>query len=173
SLKDTVPTDKIVALRGGWGLFRKGYAGEILLRLTYKAYVEDEEDEKAETVTIDTDISDDELSDDLEQAAATYGQRVNDFASGTNREAFMDVLAALLVSEEFQGIVASETSNAKYPTDVKNSESTDTSRGAKSAPDTSNSESGSRGQVLLWLAVITSVSILITFDVGGSSIFNP
>ncbi|KAI3694096.1 hypothetical protein L1987_77056 [Smallanthus sonchifolius] len=173
SLKDTVPTDKIVALRGGWGLYRKGYAGEILLRLTYKAYVEDEEDEKTETVTTDIDASDDELSDDLEQAAATYGQRVNDFPSGTSKEAFMDVLAALLVSEEFQGIVASETSNAKYPTDVKNSESTETSPGVISAPDISNSEGVSRGQVLLWLAVITSISILITLDVGGSSIFNP
>ena len=85
SLKDTVPTDKIVALRGGWGLFRKGNAGEILLRLTYKAYVEDEEDEKIETVTTVIDVSDDELSD-LEQAAATYGQRVNDFSSGTSNQ---------------------------------------------------------------------------------------
>ncbi|KAJ0573300.1 putative C2 domain, synaptotagmin-like mitochondrial-lipid-binding domain, C2 domain superfamily [Helianthus annuus] len=173
SLKDTVPTDKIVALRGGWGLFRKGYAGEILLRLTYKAYVEDEEDERTEAVTTDNDLSDDELSDDLEQAAATYGQRVNDFSSGANKEAFMDVLAALLVSEEFQGIVASETSNAKYPTDVKNSESTETSRDVVSAPDNSNSVNSSRGQVLFWLVVITTISILITFDVGGSSIFNP
>ncbi|MFS7944184.1 putative C2 domain, synaptotagmin-like mitochondrial-lipid-binding domain, C2 domain superfamily [Helianthus anomalus] len=173
SLKDTVPTDKIVALRGGWGLFRKGYAGEILLRLTYKAYVEDEEDEKTEAVTTDNDLSDDELSDDLEQAAATYGQRVNDFSSGANKEAFLDVLAALLVSEEFQGIVASETSNAKYPTDVKNSVSTETSRDVVSAPDNSNSENSSRGQVLFWLVAITTISILITFDVGGSSIFNP
>ncbi|KAL8208175.1 hypothetical protein R6Q57_007587 [Mikania cordata] len=173
SLKDTVPTDKIVALRGGWGLYRKGYAGEILLRLTYKAYVEDEEDEKTETVTTYTDVSDDELYDDLEQAAYTYKQRVNDYSNGTNKEAFMDVLAALLVSEEFQGIVASETSNTKYPTDVKNSDSIETSRGATSAPVISNSESGSRGQVLFWLTVITTISILITLDVGGSSIFNP
>lgn len=169
SLKDTVPTDKIVALRGGWGLFRKGYAGEILLRLTYKAYVEDEEDEKIETVIKNIDASDDELFD-LEQAAATYGQRVNDM---TSKEAFMDVLAALLVSEEFQGIVASETTNAKSSNDVKNSESTETSRGDISAPDVSNTESSSRGQVLFWLAVITSISILIALNVGDSSIFNP
>ncbi|XP_071702314.1 synaptotagmin-2 isoform X1 [Rutidosis leptorrhynchoides] len=172
SLKDTVPTDKIVALRGGWGLFRKRNAGEILLRLTYKAYVEDEEDEKIEPVTTDVDVSDDELSD-LEQAAATYGQRVNDFSSGTSKEAFMDVLAALLVSEEFQGIVASETANAKYATDVKNSESIDTSRGEVVGPENSSSENGSREQVLFWLAVITSISLLIAFNVGGSSIFNP
>nr|XP_043607493.1 synaptotagmin-2 [Erigeron canadensis]XP_043607494.1 synaptotagmin-2 [Erigeron canadensis] len=171
SLKDTVPTDKIVALRGGWGLFRKGYAGEILLRLTYKAYVEDEEDEKIETVTSDFDVSDDEF--ELEQAAVTYGQRVNDISNGTSKEAFMDVLAALLVSEEFQGIVASETANAKYSTDIKKSESKDTSSSGVSALDLSSSESGSRGQVLIWLAVITTISILIALNVGGSSIFNP
>ncbi|PWA88037.1 C2 calcium-dependent membrane targeting [Artemisia annua] len=170
SLKDTVPTDKIVALRGGWRLFRKGYAGEILLRLTYKAYVEDEEDEKVEAVSKDIDVSDDELSD-MEQAAATYGTRVNQ--SGTSKEAFMDVLAALLVSEEFQGIVASETANAKYATDVRNSESNETPRGTVSASDLEKSESNSRGQVLLWLAVITSISILIALNVGGSNIFNP
>lgn len=172
SLKDTVPTDKIVALRGGWGLFRKGYAGEILLRLTYKAYVEDEEDEKVESIKTDTDASDDELSD-LEQAAVTYGQRVSDISNGTSKEAFMDVLAALLVSEEFQGIVASETANAKSSNDVINSELKERSRGAVVAPEVSNSDSVSRESVLIWLAVITSISILITINVGGSSIFNP
>ncbi|XP_024995202.1 tricalbin-3 isoform X2 [Cynara cardunculus var. scolymus] len=172
SLKDTVPTDKIVALQGGWGLFRKKSAGEILLRLTYKAYVEDEEDEKVEAVATDIDASDDEMSD-LEEAAATYGQRVSDFSSGTSREAFMDVLAALLVSEEFQGIVASETANANFFTDVTNSESTERSRSAVAAPDLPNSDSVSRGSVLFWLAVITSISIVIAINVGGSSIFNP
>ncbi|CAF2153952.1 unnamed protein product [Brassica napus] len=46
SLPDTVPKDIIVVSRGGWSLFGKGSAGELLLRLTFKAYVEDEEDEK-------------------------------------------------------------------------------------------------------------------------------
>lgn len=137
-----------MTLRGGWRLFRKGYAGEILLRLTYKAYVEDEEDEKVEAVSKDIDASDDELSD-MEQAAATYGTRVNQ--SGTSKEAFMDVLAALLVSEEFQGIVASETANAKYATDVRNSESNETPRGPVSASDLEESESSSRGMGLFYL----------------------
>ncbi|KAL4570027.1 hypothetical protein LXL04_025676 [Taraxacum kok-saghyz] len=173
SLKDTVPTDKIVALRGGWGLFRKGYAGEILLRLTYKAYVEDEEDEKTEsTKTQDIDLSYDELSD-LEQAAFTYGQRVSDISNGTSKEPFMDVLAALLVSEEFQGIVASETANAKSSNDFVNSELKERSRGEVVAPQVPDSESGSQDLVLIWLAVITSISILIAVNVGGSSIFNP
>lgn len=45
SLRDTVPVDKVVRLRGGWGPFRKRYAGEVLLRLTYTAYVDDEEED--------------------------------------------------------------------------------------------------------------------------------
>ncbi|KVI05245.1 C2 calcium/lipid-binding domain, CaLB [Cynara cardunculus var. scolymus] len=100
SLEDTVPTDRIVTLQGGWGLWRKGSAGEILLRLTYKAYVEDEEDEKS--------ASDDEFFE-LQSDATIYDPS----SRGTDKESFMDVLAALIVSEEFQGIVASETASSK------------------------------------------------------------
>jgi len=45
-----------VVLQGGWGFLLKGSSGEILLRLTYKAYVEDEEDDKTEEDSIDIDI---------------------------------------------------------------------------------------------------------------------
>ena len=90
-----------MVLRGGWGLFGKGSAGEILLRLTYKAYVEDEEDEKAEAKYMDTD---DELSDSDESDERSWRRN----SSGAEKELFMDVLAALLVSKEFQGIVSSE-----------------------------------------------------------------
>lgn len=111
-----MPTDRVVTLQGGWGLLNKGSAGEILLRLTYKAYVEDEEDEKIE---VDIDASDDEFSE-LGPAGTTYEPT----SPVSDKETFMDVLAAFIVSEEFQGIVASEASyNA---TDMK---STTTSSG--------------------------------------------
>ncbi|KAJ6822541.1 tricalbin-3-like [Iris pallida] len=119
ALQDTVPTDKIVALQGGWGLFTKKSSGEILLRLTYKAYVEDEED-GIEMELVDGDVSDDEILD--------YGQTVS--ASGERniakeRESFMDVLAALLVSEEFQGIMTSEAGLSRAFEESKYAESTD------------------------------------------------
>ncbi|GJZ63180.1 tricalbin-3 isoform X1 [Tanacetum coccineum] len=114
--RDTVPTDRIVTLQGGWGLLNKGSVGEILLRLTYKVYVEDEEDEKIE---VDIDASDDEFSE-LGPAGTTYDPT----SPVSDKETFMDVLAAFIVSEEFKGIVASEASyNA---TDMK---STATSSG--------------------------------------------
>ncbi|PPR91982.1 hypothetical protein GOBAR_AA28709 [Gossypium barbadense] len=107
SLQDTVPTDKIVVLRGGWGVFRKRSRGEILLRLTYKAYVEDEEHDTTATESVSADFSDDELSD-IDESNGTYEQGIKLNTDETNKESFMDVLAALIVSEEFQGIVSSE-----------------------------------------------------------------
>lgn len=172
SLKDTVPTDRIVALQGGWGLFRKGSSGEILLRLTYKAYVEDEEDERIEAESMDTDASDDELFD-YDEADATYEQSQRDNSSGSDQETLMDVLAALIVSEEFQGIVASETANSKYSDNVQSTVTTSRSRGPDVESTLQNSDKGSRESALFWLAVITSISVLIALNVGGSSFFNP
>ncbi|XP_047330726.1 synaptotagmin-2-like [Impatiens glandulifera] len=167
SLKDTVPTDRIVVLRGGWGLFGKGSAGEILLRLTYKAYVEDEEDEKAEEKYMDTD---DELSDSDESDERNWRRN----SSEADKELFMDVLAALLVSKEFQGIVSSETGKS-YEDDknvvskVSNSKSRDLS--LESSASIPSEES--RGSPLVWLAVITSLALLISVNMGGSTLFNP
>jgi hypothetical protein len=147
SLQDTVPTDKIVALRGGFGLFRKGSSGEILLRMTYKAYVEDEEDERTEAESIDVDTSDDELFDS-DQPEFTY-EKGGDYSNKTDKESFMNVLAALIVSEEFQGIVSSETGNTKVWDDVSSTGSTiPRPRGlnAESIPSNSIDDSeGSRG----------------------------
>ncbi|KAG6713595.1 hypothetical protein I3842_05G161400 [Carya illinoinensis] len=180
SLQDTVPTDRIVVLRGGWGLFSKRSSGEILLRLTYKAYVEDEEDdktEKTEADSVDVDASDDELSDS-DQSNVTYEKGERDSSNETDKESFMDVLAALIVSEEFQGIVASETGNTKLFDDVSTVGSTiPRPRGlkAESIPSNSTGDSeGSRGgSALFWLAVITCISVLIATNIGGSSFFNP
>lgn len=170
SLKDTVPTDKIVALKGGWGLFRKGSAGEILLRLTYKAYVEDEEDDRTKEESVDPDVSDDEMLDSDE--ADTTLEQPQGTSDGMEKESFMDVLAALIVSEEFLGIVASETGNSKTTEDVTKSASSD--RLADSVPPGPGSGAVSpEDSALFWFAVITSVAVLIAFNVGGSSFFNP
>ncbi|KAI5579220.1 hypothetical protein BDE02_08G075600 [Populus trichocarpa] len=166
SLQDTVPTDKIVALQGGWGLFRKASSGEILLRLTYKAYVEDEDDDKYEVEPVDTGVSDDELSDS-DDSNAIYEPSRRDSSNEMDKESFMGVLAALIVSEEFQGIVASDTGNSKLSIDAS-------SLNAESMPsDSNNSSEGSAGSILVWFAVITSILVLIAVTMDGSSFFNP
>lgn len=115
-------------MQGGWKPFGDRFAGEILLRLTYKGYVEDDEDEAMAAKLMDTDVSDDEMfdSDDM---YATYEQQKRNSPNGTDKETFMDVLAALLVSEEFQGIVASETVNTRSSDDVTTTVSTSSSGG--------------------------------------------
>ncbi|KAI5079716.1 hypothetical protein GOP47_0005195 [Adiantum capillus-veneris] len=50
-LQDTVPVDRVVNLRGRWGPFEKRFVGELLLRLTYTAYVEEDEDEEKDEGT--------------------------------------------------------------------------------------------------------------------------
>ncbi|RXH79075.1 hypothetical protein DVH24_040222 [Malus domestica] len=176
SLQDTVPTDRIVVLQGGWGLFKKKSAGEILLRLTYKAYVEDEDDDKTQVASMDTDASDsdDELSDSVKDKLEPGNE--------ADKESFMDVLAALIVSEEFQGIVASETGNAKLGDDISiaGSKISKLRRGrdTESVPSNSNNNSeGSQGvsveTTLLWLSLVAGLSVLIAVNIGGSNIFNP
>ncbi|KAL0288821.1 UNVERIFIED_CONTAM: hypothetical protein Scaly_2719500 [Sesamum calycinum] len=169
SLKDTVPADRIVVLRGGWTPFGNASAGEILLRLTYKAYVEDEEDDRSEKVS----SSEDELSDSDEPNVTTSEQREKEYIIESDKESFMDVLAALLVSEEFRGIVASETVNTKSSDAGINASASEPdlltvgSRQQISAKDSGSSQ----GTTLFWLTIITSISVLIAINMGGTSLF--
>ncbi|XP_031372540.1 tricalbin-3-like isoform X1 [Punica granatum] len=139
SLQDTVPTDRIVVLREGWGVFRKGSSGEILLRLTYKAYVEDEEDDKNMLEYMDIDVSDDES--DSDDTSTSYEQEKRTLTE-TDTESFMDVLAALIVSEEFQGIVASDTASTKILDDAVPAGLTTSSRGSSGNSSPLDSDNG-------------------------------
>ncbi|MBA0667185.1 hypothetical protein Goklo_000302 [Gossypium klotzschianum] len=175
SLQDTVPTDKIVVLRGGWGVFRKRSRGEILLRLTYKAYVEDEEDDTTATESVSADFSDDELSD-IDESNGTYEQGIKLNTDETNKESFMDVLAALIVSEEFQGIVSSEPLSKNLDDISRTGTSKTRLNGVNTEAAPSDSDKGSEppgGSTLLWFAVITNTLVLIALNMGGSSFFNP
>ncbi|KAL1192609.1 Synaptotagmin-3 [Cardamine amara subsp. amara] len=193
-LKDTVPTDRIVVLRGGWSLFGKGSAGEILLRLTYKAYVEEEEDDRTNVKAIVADASDDEIHDSEELRSFVRNEKVSSDDSG--QESFMNVLSALIVSEEFQGIVSSDAGDnalsgsdslgapVPYKAGVDSrSQPEDTSNGSESNTDVSDSEllvtnSGRStgddgGLALLWFGIITGILVLIAINMEGSSFFNP
>lgn len=100
-----------MVLSGGWSLFGKGSSGEILLRLTYKAYVEEEEDDRTNVKAIDANASDDEMYDSEELGSFVRNEKVSSDHSG--QESFMNVLSALIVSEEFQGIVSSDAGDDK------------------------------------------------------------
>lgn len=143
-------------MQGGWGLFGRGSSGEILVRLTYKAYVEDEEDDKTVAESMDMDVSDDEMSDS-EEVDATFGQPRRGTLDGTDKESFMDLLAALIVSEEFQGIVASETGSMRPSDGVPSLDQTVLrSRGVTSElkPSSQNSDSEISGGILFQIVSV-------------------
>ncbi|CAN8268995.1 unnamed protein product [Cochlearia groenlandica] len=181
SLPDTVPTDKIVVLRGGWNLFGKGSAGEIQLRLTYKAYVEDEEDDKRIAKAIKAVVSDDETSDTEEPSSFVRNGRIPSDELG--QESFMNVLSALILSEEFQGIVSSEAGNSKLSEGEPSvppvpSKAVADSKSQQEVPgDVGISDlevkNANSDRALLWFGVITSVLVLVAINMGGSSFFNP
>ena len=179
-------------------MIRKRNAGELLLRLTYKAYVEDEEEEGVKAQVVSEDDSSDADEPDL-----TYQQMQEARVGDKDRESFMDVLAALIVSEEFQGIVTSETGNPKFGDNVNIVDITTSKRddGLLAESVSSGVDSGGEskqgnniscrvsflfyfsqltatiwnfvGSVLFWLAVVTSIAVVIALNVGGSGIFNP
>ncbi|KAM0913280.1 hypothetical protein ACQ4PT_012265 [Festuca glaucescens] len=174
SLKDTVPTDKIVTLYGGWGLFGKRSSGEVLLRLTYKAYVEDEEDEGVKTEYAAGYISDEDV---LDYVRIDGGAKQKGDFSGNERETFMDLLAQLLVSEEFQGILSSaETRSSRDGSEqVEEPEASDGDGvvAGETTVDAGTVSSSSEDRALVWLAAITSVMLLVSSNIGGSGYFNP
>ncbi|KAF2545750.1 hypothetical protein F2Q70_00022886 [Brassica cretica] len=165
----------------------EGSAGEILLRLTYKAYVEDEEDDKRNAKAINADASDDEMSDSEEPSSFVRDKIPSD---DLGPESFMNVLSALILSEEFQGIVSSEAGNKLYegeasvsPVPSKAAEESksqpdDSGNGGISdlevkTPSSDRSSVDDGGLALLWFSVITSVLVLVAINMGGSSFFNP
>uniref|UniRef100_A0A0E0K792 C2 domain-containing protein n=1 Tax=Oryza punctata TaxID=4537 RepID=A0A0E0K792_ORYPU len=165
SLKDTVPTDKIVTLYGGWGLLGRRSKGEVLLRLTYKAYVEDEEDEGVKNEFAGGYVSDEDVLD-------YDGTSKQSDMNGKERETFMDLLAALLVSEEFQGIVSSSEPGSSRDSEQA-AKSRDGENAAAAAAGTGTVSNSSTDTALVWLAAITSVMVLVSSNLGGSGYFNP
>ncbi|CAH9138274.1 unnamed protein product [Cuscuta epithymum] len=180
SLKDTVPKDKVVSL-GGWGLFNQRPAGEVLLRLTYKEYVDDEDDERSVVRSMGADGSDDDDEfSDSDQLVTVFKKKMGDESyHEMDKGSLMDVLAALIVSEEFLGIVSSsETSGGigNYADNARDEVPTSKSRSSTPRLQQQIPESSSEGFIgsaLFWLAVITSISVLVAWNIGASSLFNP
>ncbi|XP_074307961.1 synaptotagmin-4-like [Silene latifolia] len=171
TLQDTVVADKVVVVTGGWNLLRKGNSGEVLLRLTYKAYVEDEEDEGTKKDVATTDISEEDDASDTDEPDVTYKQRPEIPIRDLGKESFMDVLAALIVSEEFQGIVASETGNPRVGNGFTSAKTVTPKPKGESI--SSGDSQTSKGSAVFWLSVITIVAVVIALNVGGSNLFNP
>lgn len=86
----------------------------------------------------------------------------------------MDKLVALLVSEEFQGIVASEAEDMKNSEDTNASQSLDPNpQGENQTTQSVDNKMDPEGSVILWLGLITGIAVLVAISLDGSNFFNP
>ncbi|CAN7112022.1 unnamed protein product [Brassica rapa subsp. narinosa] len=141
----------------GWSLFGKGSAGELLLRLTFKAYVEDEEDEKRNAKANVPYASDDEMSDSEEPSSFVKNDKIP--------------------SDDPSQRVVYECESSVSPVPSKAGEDSksqpeDFGSGGISEFEVKNVNSDG-GIALLWFGVITSVLVLVAINMAGSSFFNP
>lgn len=176
SLRDTVPVDKVVRLRGGWGPFRKRYAGEVLLRLTYTAYVDDEEEDIKRVEPLPSPSAPTSGADGITDALPLVNEVIDKVVETVRMENPKMIQALLL--------------NAKVNSDSQDNDSTMITEGFGPR------DAGSEGQptekdkilvsaqaedadrlsgrsVLLWLGVVTLVSILVAISLHFSNLMNP
>ncbi|KAG6422480.1 hypothetical protein SASPL_119052 [Salvia splendens] len=169
SLKYTVPADRIVVLRG--------------------------EDERSNKVLANTEASQNDLSDSVEPNF-TIPIPAEEYVIATDTKSFMNDLAALLVSEEFRGIVASESNDDRAnnggsePNDGNNNGASESNnRASVSGQQTPANDSGGSqeyvvnseatgisnfaGSSLFWLAIVTSITVLVALNDGTSGLLNP
>ncbi|XP_010479478.1 PREDICTED: uncharacterized protein LOC104758335 [Camelina sativa] len=108
----------------------------------------------------------------------------------------MNVLSALIVSEEFQGIVSSEAEDNKLSGDDSlgahvpskagldpKFQPADTTNGLESSADISDTElvaantgrgtGDDGGLALLWFGIITGILVLVAINMEGSGFSNP
>ncbi|KAJ7548348.1 hypothetical protein O6H91_07G008200 [Diphasiastrum complanatum] len=116
TLQDTVPCDKIVTLKGGWGPFLKQYAGDVVLRLTYKAYVEDEEEDREEDGPLangNLDLDDEKIESNslLHETANTSADSDEDSSS---RSFLSNLIAAISLAADDQGLTNGFTAYPEF-----------------------------------------------------------
>ena len=104
ALPDTVPADRVVRLTGGWGLFGKRFAGEVVLRLTYTAYIDDEEDEVP----------------DLNGYASGTEENPDDLPLFNGRDSYLtDMFEAVIAELNSEGLESGDTNNETILKDDK------------------------------------------------------
>ncbi|KAH7426073.1 hypothetical protein KP509_11G083500 [Ceratopteris richardii] len=173
SLRDTVPLDKVIKLKAGWGPFRKS-AGEVLLRLTYTAYVDDESEDIKQDVPLEsanergtvTDKIDDTVVPEIGKAlGATYPESGRIKQSVT---ALSNVHARGLEQPDQKG---PERENNVGAVAVKVPDKED--KFEKVSSDIVKTQVFTGSFILMWLGVVALLSILVALSLNFSNLLNP
>ncbi|KAH7301540.1 hypothetical protein KP509_23G031200 [Ceratopteris richardii] len=185
-LQDTVPVDQVVRLKGSWGPLKKRFVGELMLRLTYTAYVEEDEDED------EAENENDFTNANKNEDAAIFTSRIGYLTDADESDAESVPLLKEMVnkavdsaesenslSNVFAAVIA-ELNNEDMEDALSNRKN---NRGISFPDDSSNVGSKDSGIVsgegdrqetsLLWLGFVTAVIVLVDSSINFSNFLNP
>lgn len=190
ALQDTVPTDRVVSLRGGWGPFQKRFAGELLLRLTYTAYVEDEDENGkgdrplpfSSGYASDVDEKSDSSTSKVVNKATGFPQgkeSLTEMFAAVIAEVNSEVLGDSLVTEAVEegsdsnGGIRAEVFISKNVSNESGAESIEGTKGRPLAVETEETERANGRTVLLWLGLLAGLAVLVDISLNFSNFLNP
>lgn len=170
-LQDTVPVDRLVRLTGGWGPFEKRFSGELMLRMTYTAYVEDEEREEV-TLLPNNGGYLSEVDENDADAAPLLKKVVNKAVDSVGSE--------ISLSNVFASVIAELNGEALGETLVSQGGSNGDASLGKSDGTNENAfavqagEAGEDGRTaLLLLGLVTGLVVLVDISINFSNLLNP
>lgn len=187
SLRDTVPVDKVVRLRGVWGPFQKRYTGEVLLRLTYTAYVEDEDEDVRQDATLSPSSYYVSVADENSNALPLVMEVIDKVAESIQGE---NLTMTGTVATMVNAVVNNEAQSAPEPVEANDSNratgaegfetgtagiqgATASKNGSSLTAQAEDAERSSGRTVLIWLGVVTGLSILVAISLNFSNLMNP
>lgn len=180
ALQDTVPADRVVRLMGGWGPFRKRFVGEILLRLTYTVYVEDEDEESKEETPFHPRgyLSEtDENPDAVSLLNEVVNKAMESVEGGSSITDMFKAIIAEVNSEALEGTLLSEGGkNRVAAVDGRSLGNENRSDGQDRKPLAVQADEAERADgrtVLIWLGLVTGLAVLVDISLNFSNLLNP
>eukprot|EP00250_Pteridium_aquilinum_P008293 c17829_g1_i2 orf=287-2170(+) len=173
ALQDTVPVNQLVKLTGSWGPLEKRFAGELMLRMTYTAYVEDEDEGEEGTPLSSTNGYLSEADENDAVAVPLLKEVVNKAVESAESESSLsNVFAAVFAELNNEAVEDTFVSQAGSYGDASPGKS-----GEKNGKDFGAQEGEAEGidgrTALLWLGLVTGLVILVDFSINFSNFLNP
>jgi hypothetical protein len=188
-LQDTVPVDKVLSLQSGLVPFPKRSSGKLLLRLTYKAYVEDEEEigvgDRPVTNKLWDEIGNFISNEMREREPSSMEQSPRGKTMSVDAESsdkgfrLTNPLITQTLSERGSngnGRVNSEKENLSDPT-VKGPTLVENPALQEQQKEEASSrlpiQSVAKSLTIMWLAVVAGLSLVVALDLNVANLFNP
>jgi len=189
-LQDTVPVDRVLPLQSGWGPFPKRNSGKLLLRLTYKAYVEDEEEIGIGDRPLTNKLWDEIgnfISNEMREGEfnsmerpSSSGKTISVDAKSSDKGFRLTnpLITQTLRKSSSNGNVRVNSGNenpsnptVKGPSMVENPVLQDQQKKERSWG--MQIQTVAKSSTIMWLAVITGITLVVALDLNVANLFNP